>query len=175
MANLWHAQGSGSDQVTVSQNTAGVMTEIFSIDADDGTLIRLLNRVSMGSKRGLPHYADLKDGANADLPINSKLEWRFRPAGEETFQRVSERVDTIGPFNQLSLSEQRDEDFIDAVKIDLQAPPGSETQGSVPGLRVRDIDEMALFLESSAQIDWTNASLYLEPEATDTLSRSQSG
>jgi len=144
-----------SDIATQETNVAGVTTPILSVSPENGTMLKFLNAVSTGDAEGLPIIAKLQDGAGNDLPPDTELVLRVeRPTDDEPIT-VSVKEDNIAAWNGLSTSEQRNEENIDAVKIELQG-------GAV---NVRDKDELTVELNSSAQIDWGNSELYFLREA----------
>lgn len=176
MANIWADSGNSADVVTTQANTTGVFDWVFEVDADAGTLIRIANtpsEIGLGTKVGVPHYMKLRSGASTDLPVDTQLEWRMKLAGEDQYVRVSERVDSIAQWTQDDLTTQRSTDNVDSTKIDFQAPPGSDRTGSVNAISVRDIDTLRLYINSSAAISHADTEFYVEPQATETRTRSE--
>lgn len=148
-----------SDEATQQTNTAGVPTPILEISPDDGTLIRLLNRVANGQENGIPIFMDLNDGAGNDLPADTEFYLRAeRPTDDEPVV-VSVAEDNIAAWNGLSIADQRDEERIDQVKTELKA-------GEV---NIRDKDVLEVVVVSSAQIDWANSELYFYAPAVREL------
>ncbi len=148
-----------SDIATQETNTTGETTSILEVDPKDGTLIRLLNRVSTGNAKGIPVIAKLKDGAGNDLPADTKLIFRVvRPTDDEPVA-VSVAEDNIAAWNGLSTAEQRNEENIDSVKVELKGN----------AVNVRDKDLFRVDINSSAQIDWANSEFYFVREGVEEL------
>jgi hypothetical protein len=144
-----------SDVVTQATNTAGVETEILEIVPDDGTMLRFLNRVSTGAAEGIPVFADFRDSNGDPLPADTSVVITAQRPTDDKPVQVSMQEDNIAAWNQLTTAEQRNEENIDAVKIELK--------GEV--INIRDKDRLFIEVESSAQIDWSNAELYFPREA----------
>ena len=143
-----------SDEATQENNTAGVTTPILTATPDQGTAFRLLAAVSVGKAAGLPIYFDLRDSNDDPLPVDTSFVLRvLRPTDDEPVT-VSVKEDNIAPWNNLSVAEQRNEDNVDAVKIELKGDR----------VNVRDKDTLRFELESSVVIDWSNSELYVERE-----------
>jgi len=139
-----------SDEATEVQNTPGVTTPILEVDPDDGTIIQLFNMVQTGSGEGLPIFADLRDSAGNQLSTNTELVLRAKRPTDDEPVAVSVKEDNIAAYNQLSVSEQRDNDNIDSVKIELKGGR----------INIRDKDTLRVELNSPDQIDWANSELY---------------
>lgn len=146
-----------SDVATQQTNTTGELTSILDIDPTDGTLLRLLNEAARGEDTGFPIIAKLKDGADNDLPVDTELVLRAHLPGETVPIAVSQKTDHISPWISLSITQQRDIENIDAVKVELK--------GGV--VNIRHVDTLDVAIDSSAQIDWTNSELYFVREAVD--------
>ena len=143
-----------SDEATQETNKTGVTTPILTATPDQGTLLRLLAAVSVGKAAGLPIYMDLRDSNDDPLPVDTSFVLRaLRPTNDEPVT-VSVKEDNIASWNNLSVAEQRNEDNVDAVKIELKGDH----------VNVRDKDFLRFEVESSAQIDWSNSELYVERE-----------
>ncbi|QIO23722.1 hypothetical protein [Haloarcula sp. JP-L23] len=173
--DLFAAEGKTADAVTVSQNapSSPVPTPILELNPDRGQFLRLLNRVAMGEAQGIPIYADLRDSNGDPLPVNTSLFFALKPSGHHTSMKVSEVVESIDQFTNLTISEQRNVDNIDAVKFTLQFP---ETHPNKPGdatqfVDIRDIDEFFVMCDSAAQIDWSQSSFYIESSAVEQSGR----
>jgi len=117
-----------------TNNTGGDASPILEISPDNGLFLTILNSAARGSAPGIPVYADLRD------------------ANDDQRNRVSEVRDNIQPYNTLSVQDQQDEEYIDAVKIPLLGN----------ALNVRDIDTFYVSIQSSEEIDWSNSQLYIE-------------
>lgn len=147
-----------SSIATQETNTAGVTTPVLEIDPDNGTMLRFLNRVASGDDAGLPVIAKFKDAANNVLPTDTELIFRVvRPTDDEPMA-VSVKADNIAAWNGLSISDQRNEENIDAVKVELKGA----------AINVRDKDTLRVEVNSSAQIDWSNSELYI-PKGVEEL------
>jgi hypothetical protein len=160
--NLFAREGTTSDIVSTSQNTAGVFSEILEIDPTDGTLIQIENRVATGSAMGVPFFAEFKDGNDNHLPGDSAFRFRLERAGNRQDLIVSEEITNIQPFKSLALTDQQDAEKIDAVKIELEAP-GSGM--SVQSVTVRDVDSLYVDLKSTAVVDHGNSSFLFDKQA----------
>jgi len=138
--------------VTQATNTTGELTPIATVDPTDGTLIRLLNMVPQGKAAGLPIYASLQDSNGNDLPVDTSVVLTAKRPGDPRRQPISIEEDNISTYINKSVAEQQNEDNIDSVKHELKGK----------AVNIRDVDEMAVEIDSSAQIDWSNSSLYFE-------------
>ncbi|MDG5778198.1 hypothetical protein VB773_01450 [Haloarculaceae archaeon H-GB2-1] len=167
--DIFAAQGKSADVVTTYQNEPASPrpTPIMEIAPDQGTFLRLLNRVAKGDEQGIPIFAKLKDSNGDPLPINTSLFLELQPAGMTEAMKVSEVVRSIDQYQTLSISEQRNRDNIDATKLTLMAPETADDGGAVPHVDVRDIDTAYLTAESSAKIDWSKSSVYIESNAVE--------
>ena len=132
--------------------TTGDPSPILEISPDDGLFLTLLNRATRGSAPGVPIYGKFYDSNGDPLPIGTSLRFEYERPSDEQRNTVSEVRDNIQPFNNLTVQEQQDEEFVDAVKIPLLGK----------ALRVRDIDRLYLSIESSEQIDWEQSQLFIE-------------
>ncbi|WP_340101221.1 hypothetical protein [Salinibaculum salinum] len=139
-----------SDEVTQEQNQTGITSPVLVVDPEDGTLIHLHNRVSSGDAVGLPIFGKFRDSDGNPLPTDTKLVLRaLRPTDHEPVV-VAVAESNISPWNQLSTSEQRNEENIDQVKIELKGDH----------INIRDKDFLRIEMESDTQIDWSNSELY---------------
>jgi hypothetical protein len=141
-----------SDIVTQETNTTGELTPILTVDPTDGTLIRLFNMVAQGAAAGLPIYASLQDSNGNDLPVDTTMVLSAKQPGDSRRQTVSVEEDNISTYLNKTVAEQQNVDNIDAVKHELQGK----------AVNIRDVDDLAVEINSSAQIDWSNSSLYVE-------------
>ncbi|TKX86207.1 hypothetical protein EXE43_09565 [Halorubrum sp. SS5] len=146
-----------SESATERTNTPGEVTPILEFSPGDGLYYEIMNRAARGSAPGIPIYAILRDSNNDPLPLDTTLRFQYEAPSDSQPSTVSEVRDNIQPFRNLSIQQQQDEEFVDAVKIELL--------GSV--LRVRDIDSLYLSADSSEQIDWSNSQLYVEGSVVD--------
>jgi len=148
-----------SSEATQETNTTGVTTPILTVDPDDGTLIKLLNRVETGAGEGLPIFADLRDSSDNPLPTSTDMVLRVKRPTDDEPVAVSVKEDNIATYNQLTISEQRNTDNIDAVKHELKGP----------AINIRDKDVLRFEIESSVQIDWSNSELYVYRQGVQEL------
>jgi hypothetical protein len=148
-----------SDEVTQLTNKTGITDDILEINPGDGTLLRFLNRISTGDAEGLAIIQKLKDGAGNDLPADTEYILRVERPTDDGKVAVSVKEDNIAAWNGLSTSEQRNEENIDAVKIELNGA----------AVNVRDKDKLYVSVNSSAQIDWANSEWYVVREGVEEL------
>lgn len=142
-----------SQEATQETNTTGETTPILTITPDDGVLFRLLNHASSGNP-GLPVIAKLQDTNGNDLPADTKLIFRVKRPTDDEPVSVSVAEDNIAAWNGLSTAEQRNEENIDSVKVQLKGN----------AINVRDKDTLRVEVNSSAQIDWANSEFYFVRE-----------
>ena len=148
-----------SEETTQQTNVAGQTTPILEIDPTNGTLLRFRNRAPQGKSKGIPVIADLNDANGNSLPADTELIFRVdRPTDDEPVS-VSVKEDNIAPWNGLSTSEQRNEENIDAVKVQLKGA----------AVNIRDKDTLRVEVNSSAEIDWSQSELYFVREAVEEL------
>lgn len=152
-----------SDEATKKTNTTGVMTAILEIDPDPDTVIRFLNAVAQGTESGLPVYQGLQDSNGNNLPTDTEYLLRAHLPGRAQPIPVSVKEDNISAWNGLSTSEQRNEEHIDQTKIELEDDR----------VNIRDVDTLEVAINSSAQIDWSQAGteLYFERAGVRELPR----
>ena len=149
-----------SSEATEEQNAAGVLTPILEIEPDDGTLISLLNNVDTGSGEGLPIIADLRDSDGNQISTNTELVLRVVRPTDDTPVAVSVREDNIAAINQLSVKEQRNEENIDSVKVELKGDR----------INVRDRDVLRVELDSPDVVDWSNSELFFYRQGVEQTS-----
>ena len=150
---------------TERTNVTGVMSPILTFQPDDGLMLVIRGMVSAGEERGFPVYADLRDSNDDPLPEDTELSFRYKSPQMDAAQTVTHPIDHIRPWNSLTLNEQQDDEFIDRTKIELKNTDQALAQGEIPQVRVRDIDELRVSVNSSAQIDWSNSRLYVDRNA----------
>lgn len=139
-----------SSEATQQTNTTGQMTSILDVDPDDGTRLEFAPSVAKGSERGLPLIMDLRDANNNPLPDDTEVLIKVeRPTDEDDGIQVADKEPNINAWNSLTLTKQRNEENIDAVKVAMRGV-----------IRVRYVDTMHILVDSSAQVDWTNSELY---------------
>ncbi|WP_144901357.1 hypothetical protein [Halobellus captivus] len=145
------------EYATELTNTTGQADPILAFSPDEGLLLELINRATRGSAPGIPVYMDLRDSNDDPLPIGTSVQVEFERPSDRNRNVVSEERDNIQPWNNLSISQQQDEEFVDSVKIPLLGK----------ALQVRHIDTVYVSIESSAQIDWSNSQFYMEGSAVN--------
>jgi len=148
-----------SEIATEETNSTGELTPILTVDPTSGTRLALSNSVSTGSAAGLPIFAAFKDSNDNDLPTDTTLILRVVRPTDDSPVAVATAEDNIGAFNALSIAEQRNEENIDSVKLELKGQT----------VNIRDKDILRVELESSTQIDWSNSELYFAREGVEEL------
>jgi hypothetical protein len=171
MVDLYAANGSTVDQVETEQNNPGVMDPILKVNPDRGTFLRFLNHVSKGTASGLPLYFKLRDSNGDLLPQNTDIQLKAQVAGMNGWMNVSELVQSINYWNTNDLTTQRDKDNVDNVKVNLTHPEASGKAGARESVDVRDIDTLAVAIDSAAQVDWSQSEYYFESNAVEEHSR----
>ena len=173
MTDINAVEGTSTDEVTTAQNATGasVATPIFEVDPDRGTFLRFLNRVAVGDSIGLPVYMDLRDSNDNPLPVNSALYWAVQPAGHDEDVKVSKKIESIDFWVNNSISEQRDRDKVDNAKMVLTHAETAAQSGPRSHLDVRDVDTLRLKADSSAQIDHSNSSIFVDASAVEQFGR----
>ncbi|MUV87796.1 hypothetical protein GJ631_14860 [Natronomonas sp. CBA1123] len=149
-----------SQYATQQQNTTGELTPILTFSPEDGTAEQIRHAVNKGDESGVPIYFDLRDGSGNPLPNDTEVLLRVDVPSKEQPVVVSERLKNIAAWNALDMREQRNEENIDAVKVDLK--------GKV--INVRYFDSLRVDVVSSEQVDWSNSELYVDGKATRTVS-----
>ena len=147
MSSLSHL----SDVAEQKENTPDVRTPILKIKPEDGTKLVFKNRLPVGSAPGLALYADLQS-SSGQLPVDTEVVLEAKEAGDNEFSTVSEVVGDISSYNNQSIQDQRSDDNVDSVKVELD---GRE-------VHVRDIDTFRVSIDSSEVIDWSSSSLYFD-------------
>lgn len=144
---------------TQETNTTGQLTSILTYDPEEGTILQIRNRVAKGKEVGVPIYMDLRDAADNPLPDDTEVMLRVDVPSQDQPVQVSEKLRNIAGWNALSMTEQRNEENIDATKVELE--------GDV--INVRHFDSLRVDVDSSAAIDWSNSELYVDSKATRTI------
>ena len=145
------------EDATERTNIPGTTSPILEISPDNGLFYEILNAAARGNKPGVPVYQKLRDSNGDLLPLGTSVRFEFEAPGDDERSKVSEVRDNIQPYNNLSITDQQDEEYIDAVKIPLL--------GSM--VRVRDIDTFYVSINSSEEIDWANSQLFIEGSAVN--------
>lgn len=145
-----------SDIATERQNTTGVMSPILEVQPQDGVTLLIENTVERGQQsRGVPIYAELKDSADNNLPQDTRMAIQFEAPTDDGPKVVSEPLENIRVYRTLSILDQQNEEYIDAIKHVLK--------GSA--LQIDDVDTMYVAIKSDTQLDWANSRLEFESDA----------
>lgn len=156
--SLFAAEGNTSNYVTTQQNTTGQFDPVATIQPDDGVGLVIHNSVDVGQKRqGFPIYADLRDGNDNQLPLDSRVAIGYEAPTDDSYRVVSIPLSNISTYRKKTIQEQQNRDNVDSVKHELKSSR----------LEVRDIDKAYILVESSAQIDHSNSELYVDADAVD--------
>lgn len=147
----------GQEETTQETNTADVLTPILSIDPTNGVFLQFHNRVSQGRAPGLPIIMDLRDSSNNAISVDSTLILRVERPEDDEPTAVSVAEKNLAAWDDLTTAEQRDEDNIDAVKVELKSE----------NVNVRDKDTMTVDLNSPDVVDWSNSELFFVREGVD--------
>lgn len=150
-----------SDIATQETNVANELTPILTFDPSNGTMLRLLNRVSTGEAPGLPMFARLVDNAGNDIATDSRLLLRVVRPTDDAPVSVSVAEDNVAAWNGMTIKEQRNEENIDSVKIELKGER----------INIRDKDVLRVEVESADVVDWGagNSELYFAREGVQEL------
>jgi len=157
-------EGSTSDLVETRTNVADQMTPILAVSPERGNMIRILNMVARGDQVGVPVYADLRDSNDDPLPVSTTLQWEYTPSNSESRFKVSRQVSNLAFYQNTSFAKQANTDYVDEAKHVLTQ---HEFEGgdTVRFLQITDIEELYLSAEGSAQIDWSNSRIEVDPSA----------
>lgn len=146
-----------SAEATQLTNQTGVQDPILEVDPENGTLLKFHDEVPMGDARGLAVIGKFRDANGNPLPTDTTLVATVDRPTDDVPTAVSVQEDNIAPWNGLTTQEQRNEENIDAVKINLKGDT----------INVRDKDTLRFELESSTAIDWNNSEFYIVREGVD--------
>lgn len=146
-----------SPEATQETNTADVLTPILTIDPTDGVFLQLHNRVSQGKAVGLPIIFKLRDSANNLIDVDSKMLLRVERPEQDEPTAVSVAENNLAAWRDLTTAEQRDEDNIDSVKVELKDD----------NVNVRDKDTLTVEVDSPDVVDWANSELFFVREGVD--------
>jgi hypothetical protein len=166
MPSIFLQNGATSDLVTAEQNIEQKFDPILRVDPDDSTLIKLLNGVATGSRKGLPIFAQFVNLNGNKLPGNSKLRLTVDVAGQRQPLVVSEEIENIGAWNRLTVAEQQNAERIDAVKVLLEDNTGEDDQ-IVEAVNVRDVDELRLELKAADTFDPSQSVIVVDSDAVE--------
>lgn len=164
-ANIFLDEGTTGANTTAEDGDAGHESAVLVYDPPQGTRIKVRNHVATGQAAGIPLLMQLKDDGDADLPVNTTVYLAVRRAGQSSFHRVSEEVTNIGHWNRTTITQQQDQDNIDASKIELKFPEASGKTGRPSSTTVRDVDEFAVIVESAAALDVDNSTIQISTDA----------
>jgi hypothetical protein len=159
---------SSSEDIEPVQNDTGHLSPIAKISPDRGLKIKVRNRVSLGSKVGVPIYMELRDQNGNFLPTGTDFALAVKPHGANQFFIVSDMQDNISYWNTNSLSTQQNDDNIDSVKVPLKYHEGSGKEDSddrPESITIEGVDELLVLVDCPAQIDWNYSDFHIESEA----------
>lgn len=148
-----------SDDATQQTNVVNQPTSVLDYSPEDGTKLQVKNRVAKGDESGVPIYFKLRDGAGNPLPNDTEVIIEVDTPSRAKNIQVSEELENIAAWNSISLGDQRNEENVDAVKVELE--------GRV--INVRYFDTLQVIVTSSVQVDWANSELYVDGKATRNL------
>ncbi|WP_136688323.1 DUF3800 domain-containing protein [Halorhabdus amylolytica] len=157
-------EGTAPDMVDTRQNVPEQMTPILAVSPERGNMIRILNMVARGDQVGVPVYGDFRDSNDDPLPVSTSLQWEYSPSNSDSRFKVSREVSNLSFYQNTSFAEQANQDYVDESKHVLTQPEfeGSDT---VRFLQITDIEELFLSAEGTAQIDWSNSRIEVDPSA----------
>ncbi|WP_435349001.1 hypothetical protein [Haloarchaeobius sp. HRN-SO-5] len=147
-----------SDEATQETNVTGTRTPILTVQPEDGTMLSLINRVAKGDEIGIPLIMALKNAADGYLPPDTSLLITVKRPTDDSPIPVAQATGDIAAWNSLSTKEQRNEENIDEVKVELLGEK----------INVRPEDVLRFELLSSEQVDWANSELYVYRKAVET-------
>ncbi|WP_255198012.1 hypothetical protein [Halorarius litoreus] len=148
-----------SEYATQQQNVTGQPTTVLDYQPEDGTRLQIKNKVAKGDEEGVPIYMDLRDSGDNPLPNDTEVILEVDVPSRSKTLAVSEKLENIAPWNAIALGDQRNEENVDAVKVELE--------GAV--INVRYFDVLSVIVTSSAQVDWANSEFYMDGKATRTV------
>ena len=144
----------GTDKVTATEqtNVTGQMTPILGFSPNDGLLLTIRGGI------GIPLVMDLRDPNGDQLPLDTKVRVEYDAPHLDTRQVVSETLSNIQAWRTLSVKEQQNEEYRDRTRVGLK--------DGYKAVEVRDIDELALSVESSKVVDWSQSRVYVDKDHT---------
>jgi len=155
-ANIFLDQGATGTNVEARDGVADHETAVVTFSPGRGTAVRLLNAVSTGSSSGLPLYLKPRDSNGDPLPVGATTVYlAVKRAGQSSFHRISEEITNIGHYVRNDITTQQDADNVDQSKVDLQYPEASNETGTPSSVKIRDIDEFAIMVDST--VAWSSA------------------
>jgi hypothetical protein len=151
-----------SEEATEETNTAGTLTPILTVTAGDGTKLILDALGSRrGSESGIPIRGKLRSAQGTQMPRDTSFGLAYKGPTDDDFSLVSELWDNIEDIRLLTLTEQTDEEYIDALKVKVKG--GNE-------IHITDNGTFAVVVNSSAVIDWTYSRLSFNENAVREVS-----
>lgn len=154
--NIFLDEGATGNNVEARDGVADHETAVVTFSPDRGTAARILNAVAAGSSSGLPLFLKPRDSNGDPLPVGSTTIYlAVKRAGQSSFHRISDEITNIGHYVRNDITTQQDADNIDQSKVDLQYPEASNESGTPSSVKIRDIDEFAIMVDSIAA--WSSA------------------
>lgn len=154
-----------SEYATEETNVTDVLSPILRFQPTDGLMLIIRGMVSAGSEQGFPIYFDLRDSNGDPLPEDTMLAFRYKAPKMDDPRTITHPLDHIRVWNDLSLNQQQDDEYIDRVKTILKNTDAALAEGEIPQVNVRDIDELRVSIKSSAQVDWSQSRFYIDRNA----------
>ncbi|WP_232703149.1 hypothetical protein [Halobacterium wangiae] len=155
-ANIFLDEGATGNNVEARDGVADQETAVVTFSPDRGNAVRLLNAVAAGAASGLPLFLKPRDSDGNPLPIGTTTVWlAVRRSTQSSFHRISEEITNIGHYVRNDITTQQDADNIDQSKVDLEYPEASGQEGTPSSVKIRDIDEFAIMVDSS--VPWSSA------------------
>lgn len=154
-------QSSRKVVATERTNITGVMSPILTFSPEDGLKAVIRGMVAAGNERGFPLFLDLNQADGSDMPEDTELAIQYEAPEMDQPQTVTHPIDHIRPWNALTLNEQQDEEYIDRTKVELKNTESSLKKGEVPQVIVRDLDDLHISINSSAEVDWSQSRAYV--------------
>lgn len=167
-ANIFLDQGATGANVDAQDGVADHETPVLTFSPDAGTAVRILNAVATGSSAGLPLYMKPRDSNGDPLPVGTTTVYlAVNRAGQSSFHRISEEITNIGHYVRNDITTQQDADNIDQSKVELQYPEASGQTGSPSSVKVRDIDEFAIMVDSTVAWSSADSVAQIDTDATE--------
>jgi len=166
--NIFADEGATGNNVEAQDGEADHETAVVTFSPDRGTAARLLNAVSAGSSSGLPLYLKPRDSNGDPLPVGTTTVYlAVKRAGQSSFHRISEEINNIGHYVRNDITTQQDADNIDQSKVDLQYPEASGNSGTPSSVKIRDIDEFAIMVDSAVAWSAADSVAQIDTDATE--------
>jgi len=143
-----------SGEATEHENIAGRESEILTIQPDDGTGLVIDGMVNQGSEKGVPIYGKFYAQDGNPMPLDTTLAWKFEAPGDDDATTVTFPISNIRPYRTLSISEQQNEENIDAVKHVIKGTDQALANNEMPRVAVGHLDELSLVATSEKVINW---------------------